>query len=110
MTKKILQRLLRQVQELVTTALRKRAVDVRSEAFREALKPIKRRRSKMTSTSKGRSWFPRRATYREMRVPGLKDVKLVPPQGYDVDWHGSIRRTAAKVNKCRRRRAAACAA
>lgn len=93
----------------------RKPVEVRSEAFREALKPIKRRAtpSGLGSTSKGHSWFPRRARWRPQEVPGSNPSRVVmtPAFGYEVDWHGTIRRTAAKVNKCSKRRArAACAA
>jgi hypothetical protein len=99
------------VQQLVSGVLRKRSTDVRSEAFRKALAPIKRYRSRMESTSQGRNWFPRRATYRPVQIPGTKLVKMLPREGYEMDWHGTVRRTAPKVNKCSRRRAkAACAA
>lgn len=89
----------------------KKPCEVRGEAFREALKPIKRYRSKMESTSRGRSWFPRRMTYTVMTLPGTTVSRMAPARGYELDWHGTLRRTAAKVNKCSRRRArAACAA
>lgn len=96
---------------MVSGTLEKKGVAVRSEAFQKALAPIARYRSKMESTSRGRHWFPRRITYREFRMPGSTLAMLAPRGGYELDWHGSLRRTAAKVNKCRRRRAkAACAA
>jgi hypothetical protein len=101
---------LRRVCERVGRALAKRECDVRSEAFREALKPIERRVSKLVSTSRGHSWYPRRMTYRILQVPGTSVSRMAPRRGYELDWHGTLRRTAAKVNKCSKRRAAACAA
>jgi hypothetical protein len=113
-TKKILgvgalKRLQRALTRMVSGAFEKSSVHVSSEAFQKALAPIERYRSKMKSTSRGRGWWPRRATYRPMQMPN--GIKMAPREGYELDWHGSLRRTAAKVNKCRKRRArAACAA
>jgi hypothetical protein len=104
---------LKRLVEALGRSLAKKPSEVRSEAFRKALEPIKRREtpSAMGSTSRGRGWFPRRATYRPVQIPGTTLVKMLPRFGYELDWHGTIRRTAAKVNKCSRRRArAACAA
>jgi len=104
---------LRRLVETVGEMFAKKPVEVRSEAFRNALKPIRRREtpSGLGSTSHGRSWYPRRATYTVMQMPGTAVSRMAPRVGYELDWHGTLRRTAAKVNKCSRRRArAACTA